>query len=126
MTAVDLCDFVGSTILDPLSRVDGVGEVSLFGAPYAMRIWLDPSKLLSYKLTPSDVIAAVKAQNTQVSLGQIGAKPILDGQQINVTIKAQKRLSTVPEFEAILLRVNPDGSAVRLRDVARVLSLIHI
>ena len=120
MTAADLSDFVGSTILDPLSRVDGVGEVSLFGAPYAMRIWLDPSKLLSYKLTPSDVIAAVKAQNTQVSLGQIGAKPILDGQQINVTIKAQKRLSTVPEFEAILLRVNPDGSAVRLRDVARV------
>lgn len=120
MSAADLCDFVGSTILDPLSRVEGVGEVSLFGAPYAMRIWLDPSKLLSYKLTPSDVIAAVKVQNTQVSLGQIGAKPIMDGQQINVTIKAQKRLTTVPEFERILLRVNADGSSVRLRDVARV------
>lgn len=76
MSAADLCDFVGSTILDPLSRVDGVGEVSLFGAPYAMRIWLNPSKLLSYSLTPSDVINAVKAQNKQVSLGEVGGKPI--------------------------------------------------
>ena len=120
MSAADLCDFVGSTILDPLSRVDGVGEVSLFGAPYAMRIWLNPSKLLSYSLTPSDVINAVKAQNKQVSLGEVGGKPIRDGQQMNVTIKAQKQLTSVPEFERILLRVNPDGSAVRLRDVARV------
>ena len=111
MSAADLCDFVGSTILDPLSRVDGVGEVSLFGAPYAMRIWLNPSKLLSYSLTP---------QNKQVSLGEVGGKPIRDGQQMNVTIKAQKQLTSVPEFERILLRVNPDGSAVRLRDVARV------
>ena len=118
MSAADLCDFVGSTILDPLSRVDGVGEVS--GAPYAMRIWLNPSKLLSYSLTPSDVINAVKAQNKQVSLGEVGGKPIRDGQQMNVTIKAQKQLTSVPEFERILLRVNPDGSAVRLRDVARV------
>lgn len=120
MSAADLCDFVGSTILDPLSRVDGVGEVSLFGAPYAMRIWLNPSKLLSYSLTPSDVINAVKAQNKQVSLGEVGGKPIRDRQQMNVTIKAQKQLTSVPEFERILLRVNPDGSAVRLRDVARV------
>ena len=120
MSAADLCDFVGSTILDPLSRVDGVGEVSLFGAPYAMRIWLNPSKLLSYSLTPSDVINAVKEQNKQVSLGEVGGKPILEGQQMNVTIKAQKQLTSVPEFERILLRVNPDGSAVRLRDVARV------
>ena len=120
MSAADLCDFVGSTILDPLSRVDRVGEVSLFGAPYAMRIWLNPSKLLSYSLTPSDVINAVKAQNKQVSLGEVGGKPIRDGQQMNVTIKAQKQLTSVPEFERILLRVNPDGSAVRLRDVARV------
>ena len=79
MSAADLCDFVGSTILDPLSRVDGVGEVSLFGAPYAMRIWLNPSKLLSYSLTPSDVINAVKEQNKQVSLGEVGGKPILEG-----------------------------------------------
>ena len=100
--------------------MDGVGEVSLFGAPYAMRIWLNPSKLLSYSLTPSDVINAVKAQNKQVSLGEVGGKPIRDGQQMNVTIKAQKQLTSVPEFERILLRVNPDGSAVRLRDVARV------
>ena len=98
--------------------MDGVGEVSLFGAPYAMRIWLNPSKLLSYSLTPSDVINAVKAQNKQVSLGEVGGKPIRDGQQMNVTIKAQKQLTSVPEFERILLRVNPDGSAVRLRDVA--------
>lgn len=81
---------------------------------------LNPSKLLSYSLTPSDVINAVKAQNKQVSLGEVGGKPIRDGQQMNVTIKAQKQLTSVPEFERILLRVNPDGSAVRLRDVARV------
>lgn len=94
MSAADLCDFVGSTILDPLSRVDGVGEVSLFGAPYAMRIWLNPSKLLSYSLTPSDVINAVKAQNKQVSLGEVGGKPIRDGQQMNVT--SRRRNSSRP------------------------------
>ena len=119
-SAADLSDFVGSVILDPISRVDGVGEVSLFGAPYAMRIWLDPNRLLSYGLTPQDVLKAVKGQNAQVSLGQLGASPILEGQQINVTVKAQKRLSTVPEFERILLRVRSDGSAVRLKDVARI------
>ena len=120
MSAADLCDFVGTVLLDPLSRVDGVGEVSLFGAPYAMRIWLDPSKLRSYSLTPSDVMAAVKAQNKQISLGEVGSNPIEDGQQLNVKIKAQQQLTSVPAFERILLRVNADGSAVRLRDVARV------
>ena len=112
MSAADLCDFVGSTILDPLSRVDGVGEVSLFGAPYAMRIWLNPSKLLSYSLTPSDVINAVKAQNKQVSLGEVGGKPIRDGQQMNVTIKAQKQLTSVPHpaaRQSRWLRRTPPG-----------------
>ena len=120
MSAADLCDFVSSVILDPLSRVDGVGEVSLFGAPYAMRIWLDPSKLRSYNLTPSDVINAVKAQNKQISLGEVGAKPIENGQQLNVKIRAQHQLTSVDEFRAILLRVNRDGSSVHLRDVARI------
>ncbi len=120
MSAADLCDFVGSVILDPLSRVEGVGEVSLFGAPYAMRIWLDPSKLHSFKLTPSDVISAIKVQNKQISLGEVGSTPIESGQQLNVKIKAQRQLTSVSEFERILLRVNRDGSTVRLRDVARV------
>lgn len=120
MTAAELSDFVATTLLDPLSRVSGVGEAGLFGAQSAMRIWLDPRKLLSYNMTPVDVVNAIKAQNTQVSVGQLGAKPIVEGQQINVTAKAQTRLSTPQEFRDILLRVNPDGSVISLSEVARV------
>lgn len=120
MNASDLADFVGSILLDPLSRVSGVGEVTLFGAQYAMRVWLDPTRLLSYKLTPKDVVEAIAAQNAQVSVGQLGGKPIVEGQQINVTINAQARLNSPDQFRNILLRTNPDGSAVRLSDVARV------
>lgn len=79
MSAVDLADFVASTIQDPLSRIDGVGAVSLYGAQYAMRIWLDPAKLYSYKMTPQDVADAISTQNVQLSVGQIGASPIVDG-----------------------------------------------
>lgn len=120
MSAIDLGDFVASTLQDPLSRVSGVGEVSLFGAQFAMRIWLNPTRLLAYNMTPQDVVAAIEAQNAQVSAGQLGAKPLLDGQRINVTVKAQSRLNTVQDFQKIILRVNPDGSSVHISDVARV------
>ncbi len=120
MNAVDLADFVASTLQDPLSRIDGVGAVSLYGAQYAMRIWLDPAKLYAYTMTPQDVVDAIANQNVQLSVGQIGASPIVHGQQLNVTVNARKKLNTPEQFEQILLRVNRDGASVFLRDVARV------
>lgn len=120
VTAVDLSDFAGSVLQDQLSRVEGVGEVQLFGAQYAMRIWLDPNRLQAFSLTPGDIAAAVRAQNAEVSAGQIGSLPTVEGQQLNATVSAQSLLQTPEEFEDILLRTQADGSAVRLRDVARV------
>jgi len=120
MDGADLADYVAAHVQDVISRVDGVGNVTMFSYQYAMRIWLDPNKLNSYKLTPADVSAAIKAQNAQVSAGQLGGAPSVPGQQINATISAQSRLQTPEQFEAILLRVNKDGSTVHLRDVARV------
>ncbi|MBY6185358.1 efflux RND transporter permease subunit [Marinobacter hydrocarbonoclasticus] len=120
MTDTDLSDFVASNLQDPISRVPGVGSVQLFGAEYAMRIWLDPNRLESYGLNPSDVTAAISEQNTQVSAGQLGATPVVEGQQLNATITARSLLRTPQEFEQILLKVQEDGSEVRIRDVARV------
>ena len=118
--AHDLADLIANTIKDPISRVNGVGNVQVFGAQHAMRVWLDPYKLVSYGLTVSDIRSAIQAQNTEVSAGQIGGAPSVPGQQINATITAQSRLQTPEEFSNILLRVNTDGSQVRLGDVARV------
>jgi multidrug efflux pump len=120
VTATDLSDFAASALLDPLSRVEGVGGVQMFGASYAMRIWLDPNRLQTYALTPADVAAAIRAQNAEVSAGQIGALPAVAGQQLNATVSAQSLLETPEQFQEILLRTLPDGAAVRLRDVARV------
>jgi len=120
LTQYDLADYVAANIQDQISRVDGVGDVTMFGAQYAMRIWLDPDKLTNYKLTPSDVSTALKAQNAQIAAGQLGGAPALKGQQLNATITAQSRLQTVGQFENILLRTNTDGSTVHLKDVARV------
>lgn len=120
MSNVDINDFLVSSLQDPLSRVDGVGETTVFGSQYAMRIWLDPVKLSSYGLMPSDVQTAVEAQNTQVTSGELGALPTLNGQALNATVTTQSRLQTVPQFENIILRTNTDGSAVYLRDVAKV------
>ncbi|WP_158967374.1 efflux RND transporter permease subunit [Paraglaciecola sp. L3A3] len=120
LTRADLTDFVVSTIKDPISRVNGVGSVQVFGAQHAMRIWLDPNKLLSYNLTVNDVTTAIKAQNTEVTAGQIGGAPSVAGQQINATITAQSKLTSVEEFSNILLRVNTDGSQVRLGDISRI------
>ncbi len=120
MTRNDISDYVFSTLQDPLSRVPGVGDVQAFGTQYAMRVWLDPDKLSAFRLTPLDVSAAIQAQNAQVSAGQFGGAPAVKGQALNATITAQTRLQTPDEFGAILLRVTPTGSQVRLRDVARV------
>ena len=116
----DLADYAYSTLRDPLSRVKGVGNIRIFGSQYAMRIWLNPEQLNAFNLTPVDVINAVSSQNTQVSAGQLGGLPAVPGQQLNATIIAQTRFESTQEFENILLKVNTDGSQVRLRDVARV------
>ncbi|MGB7739171.1 MAG: efflux RND transporter permease subunit, partial [Steroidobacteraceae bacterium] len=120
MTRDDISDYVGSNLIDPLSRVPGVGTAQLFGSPYAMRIWLDPNKLETYGLAIGDIITAVRAQNAQVTIGQLGGAPSVKGQQLNATISAQERLQTPEQFRAIVLRSHPDGSALRLGDVARV------
>ncbi len=116
----DISDYVSSNLVDPLSRVPGVGSVQVFGGKYAMRIWLDPNKLASYKLTPADLVSAIRAQNAQVAVGQLGATPAVQGQQINAPITAQDRLQTPEQFRAIVLRSERDGSVLRLGDVARV------
>jgi multidrug efflux pump len=116
----DLADYLATNIQDQISRVDGVGDVQLFGAQYAMRIWLDPEKLAAHSLTPGDVIAAIKAQNAQVSAGQLGGTPSLPGTVLNATISAQARLQTADQFKAIILKTTGDGTHVFLRDVARV------
>ncbi|MDU5454692.1 multidrug efflux RND transporter permease subunit AcrB [Pseudescherichia vulneris] len=120
MTQEDIADYVGATVKDPVSRTAGVGDVQLFGAQYAMRIWMDPNKLNNFQLTPVDVINAIKAQNAQVAAGQLGGTPPVKGQQLNASIIAQTRLTSTEEFGKILLKVNPDGSQVRLRDVAEI------
>ena len=121
MDRSDISDYINTNLLDPMSRVEGVGDIQVFGSPYAMRIWLDPEKLVSYSLMPSDVIAAVRAQNTQVSAGQIGAMPAVTSEQvINATVTVQSRLQTAAEFEEILLKSSLDGANVRLKDVAKV------
>ncbi len=120
MDRYDLSDYAFANIMEPLSRVNGVGEVELFGSQYSMRIWLDANKLNGYSLTPEDVSAAIRAENVQVSAGEFGGGPSLPGQQLNATIVAQTLLRTPEQFEQVLLRVNPDGSQVRLGDVAQV------
>ncbi|AKA26199.1 efflux RND transporter permease subunit EmhB [Pseudomonas chlororaphis] len=120
MSKDDLSNYIVSNMQDPISRTAGVGDFQVFGAQYAMRIWLDPAKLNNFNLTPVDVRTAVAAQNVQVSSGQIGGLPALPGQQLNATIIGKTRLQTAEQFKAILLKVNADGSQVRLGDVADV------
>lgn len=115
-----LGDILLSDMKDTVSRINGVGNVTIFGNPRAMRIWLNPSKLFGYSLTANEVIAAIKVQNADVSAGQLGGLPAIKGQQINATINAQSKLKTVDDFKKIILRVNKNGSQVRLRDVAKV------
>jgi multidrug efflux pump len=119
-TNVDISDFITSKLRDPISRVPGVGNTRVFGAQYAMRIWLDPFKLHNFNLQPSDVTAAVQTQNVQVSAGQIGAQPAIAGAAINATVTAQSRLQTPEQFRNIILKPSSGGAVVRLGDVARV------
>ena len=120
MNAYDLANYVASNIKDPLSRVNGVGTVTLFGTQYAMRIWLDPNKLTNFQLTPSDVTSAITSQNVQIAGGQLGGTPAVPGQSFQATVTESTLLRTPEEFGNILLKVNQDGSQVRLKDVARV------
>ena len=120
MDEIALGNYIASHILDPIRRVDGVGEADEFGTEYAMRIWMDPAKLNSFNLTAGDVISAIATQNVQVPTGQLGDRPAVTGQELNVTLQGQSTLRTPEEFGNILLRVNQDGSRVRLCDVARI------
>lgn len=120
MTSVDLADYMNATVKEQLSRLPGVGSVTVFGDEYAMRVWLDPQKLYDYQMSASEVVAAIEAQNMQVVAGQLGSLPAENNAQINVIIKGQSLLQTVKQFEDILLRVDPDGRSVFIRDVARV------
>jgi len=119
-TSSQLSDLMATLIEPAVKQVDGVGSILSFGSGYAMRIWLDPLALAQYKLTPADVVAAIQQQNTQVSVGEIGASPTTTGQQLRVTVAAQSQLKTVAEFENIRLVTAADGSTVRLKNVARV------
>lgn len=120
MSRDDIADYINANIVDPISRVPGVGSLQVFGAQYAMRIWLDPNKLETYRLTPGDLITAIQAQNQQVAVGQLGGTPAVPGQQLNATITAQSRLQTPEQFREIVVRSDPDGSVLKLGDVARV------
>jgi hydrophobe/amphiphile efflux-1 (HAE1) family protein len=120
MTRNDISDYLFTSVQDQISRLPGVGEVTVFGSQYAMRIWLNPEQLNKYRLTPIDVSQALQAQNAQVSAGQLGGLPAVEGQRLTATITAQTRLQTAEQFRDVLLRVNPDGSQVRLGDVSRI------
>ncbi|MGR5943330.1 efflux RND transporter permease subunit [Enterobacter sp. C4G1] len=116
----DIADWMVSNVQDPLARVEGVGSLQVFGAEYAMRIWLDPAKLASYSLMPSDVQSAIEAQNVQVSAGKIGALPSSNAQQLTATVRAQSRLQTVDQFKNIIVKSQSNGAVVHMSDVARV------
>ena len=120
MDANDIADYVSSNVADPLSRVPGVGSIQVFGGKYAMRIWLDPNKLQAHKLSVDEVAAAIRGQNAQVAIGQLGGAPSIQGQQLNATINAQERLQTPEQFRNIVVRSSDAGSELRLGDVARV------
>ncbi|WP_296250418.1 efflux RND transporter permease subunit [Pseudomonas sp. UBA4194] len=120
MSKDDLSNYIVSNIQDPISRTSGVGDFQVFGSQYAMRIWLDPAKLNNFQLTPVEVSSAISAQNVQIATGQLGGLPALPGTQLNATIIGKTRLQTAEQFGNIFLKVNTDGSQVRLKDVARI------
>ena len=120
LDANDIKDYVNSNISEPLSRVAGVGEVQVFGGSYAMRIWMDPSKMANLQVTPSDIAAALRTQNAQVAVGQLGGAPSIEGQVLNATVTAQSLLQTPEEFSNIFLKNTPNGAQVRLGEVAKV------
>ncbi|WAJ28337.1 efflux RND transporter permease subunit [Antarcticirhabdus aurantiaca] len=119
-STTDLADLVTTNLEDAVRRVPGVGDLNLFGSGYAMRVWLDPAKLAQFQLTPGDVTSAIQAQNSQVSVGQLGATPAAPSAQMNYTITSQSQLETPEQFRSIILKTVPDGSLVTIGDVARV------
>jgi multidrug efflux pump len=120
MSFRDISDYLSSNLQDPLGRIDGVGNSNVFGSPHAMRIWLDPNKLASFQLMPSDVSSAIAAQNNEVAAGIIGDQPAAPDQYLTATVRAQSRLQTVEQFSNIILKTTSDGGQVKLSDVARV------
>lgn len=120
LSASDINDYVNSNISEPLSRVAGVGELQVFGGSYAMRIWMDPAKMASLQVTPSDIAQAIRTQNAQVAVGQLGGAPAIEGQALNATVTAQSMLQTPEQFRNIFLKNTASGAQVRLGDVARV------
>src|SRR5882724_4611426 len=120
MSSEDVSDYIASHVQDPISRTPGVGDFQLFGTQYAMRVWLDPAKLNNYGLTPVDVSNALQVQNLQVPSGELGGLPSAKGQRLHATIVGPQRLTSADAFGRVLLKVNTDGSQVRLRDVARI------
>jgi multidrug efflux pump len=120
MTNQDVSDYLVSNFQDSIGRIPGVGDTNVFGAQYAMRIWLNPRQLASYQLMPGDVVSAIEAQNTEVAAGEVGAQPMPDSQMLDATVTAQSRLQTPQQFRDIILKTRPDGSIVHLSDVARV------
>ena len=120
LTNQDVSDYLVSNLQDPLGRIPGIGDSNVFGAQYAMRIWLNPNKLASYQLIPSDVTTAIQAQNTEVAAGELGGQPQPDTQMLNATVTAQSRLQTPEQFANIILKTTNDSAVVKLRDVARI------
>jgi len=120
ISAVDIGDYINSNLVDIIGRIEGVGDINVFGTNYALRIWMDPAKMEKYALMPSDLVTALNAQNAQVSAGQIGALPAVQNQQLNATITARTKLKTPEEFENIVIKSSTDGSVVTMKDVARV------
>ena len=120
LTNQDVSDYLVSNLQDPLGRIPGIGDSNVFGAQYAMRIWLDPNKLASFQLIPSDVTTAIQAQNAEVAAGELGGQPQPDTQMLNATVTAQSRLQTPEQFANIILKTTNDGATVKLRDVARI------
>jgi multidrug efflux pump len=119
-TDMDVSDYLSSNLQDTIARVPGVSDVNVFGAPYAMRIWLDPAKLRSYSLIPGDVVSAIGSQNVEVAAGEVGGTPAIPGQMLNATVTASSRFQTVNEFRDIIVKAESSGARVRLSDVARV------
>ncbi|WP_429037699.1 efflux RND transporter permease subunit [Aeromonas media] len=120
MSRDDISDYLNANLTDPLSRVDGVGSVQVFGSQYAMRVWLDPHKLKQHKLTSTEITNAIKTENAQMAFGEVGATPSVPGQELNATIVARGRFENVDQFKNVIIKSNQDGSKVRLSDVARV------
>jgi len=119
-TNLDVSDYLVSNLQDSLARIEGVGETDVFGTQYGMRVWLDPAKLASYSLMPSDIVSAITAQNAEVAAGEVGGAPSAPGQMLNATVTAQSRFSTPTQFANIVVKTLPDGSTLRLKDLARI------